>query len=167
MIKIETGSDNREFLKFEDGTSLVFDQGKFDKWCVYFVDNAGSRKPPYDMNYFEQLKGLGKQYGAEKVYGDFVSVYDLTHQSINPNAVKKITEISKTYNDALEAEKLFATLHMTMIAEENRPLPLKKRVKRLGVHMILMENTSAFYAAEFSKGKHVPELDLVCKERGF
>jgi hypothetical protein len=55
-----------------------------------------------------------------------------------------------------------------MIAGENKTNAiLKKRIKRLGMHQILIEDLDADYSGNFSKRKNWKELDVLMKERGF
>ncbi len=80
-----------------------------------------------------------------------------------------ITEVTSDYgNDSLEMDILFTIIYAGMVAEENKAnMVLKKRIKRLGMHQSLIENTPADYAANFSKGKKWRELDTLCRQRGF
>jgi hypothetical protein len=55
-----------------------------------------------------------------------------------------------------------------MVAEENKEHAiLKKRIKRLGLYQVLVENMEPEQAAIFSKGKKWTELDKLMKEKGF
>ena len=55
-----------------------------------------------------------------------------------------------------------------MVAEENKlNTKLGKRIKRLGIYQILIENSSPETAAVFSKGKKWKELDDLMKTKGF
>jgi hypothetical protein len=55
-----------------------------------------------------------------------------------------------------------------MIAEENKENAiLGKRIKRLGMHQVLIENMKPEEAAVFSKGKKWKELHRLMKKRGF
>ena len=55
-----------------------------------------------------------------------------------------------------------------MFAEENKAqAKLKKRIKRLGAHQVLIEGRPPEVAAEFSKGRPWQELDEECRRRGF
>ena len=55
-----------------------------------------------------------------------------------------------------------------MIAERNKDFAvLKERIKRLGMHQILIDHMSVSEAANFSKGKKWKELDEICKAKGF
>ena len=62
----------------------------------------------------------------------------------------------------------FTVIYAGMVAEENKAFAmLKKRIKRLGMHQVLVEGFDADYAAHFSRGKKWPELDSLMKQRGF
>jgi hypothetical protein len=55
-----------------------------------------------------------------------------------------------------------------MIAEENKDKAiLKKFIKRLGVHQVLIEKHDPVLAANYSKGKKWQVLKLECESRGF
>ena len=55
-----------------------------------------------------------------------------------------------------------------MIAEKNKEgTVLKERIKRLGMHQLLMLNYSPEVAANFSKGKKAKDLDIICRGYGF
>ena len=157
--------------KYDDGSYLEFDKGGFDDWCVYLV-KSGSRIAPTDTGYFNQLKQYAAQYGADKVYKDFVNVYSLTGKKVEQTVLDKITQIATLYNkkagDALEIDIVFTILYMAMIAEENKQYTkLGKRIKRLGVHMVLVENVDVNKAATCMNGKKWQEIDGMCRERGF
>lgn len=55
-----------------------------------------------------------------------------------------------------------------MVAEENKAYTrLGKRIKRLGVHIYLIDNESLDYSVNFMKGMGWRQIDKLCKERGF
>ena len=149
---------------------VIFDTGKFDDWCVYVVEANGSRNAPFDVDYFTDLKTLSTHYTGNKVYDDFVTIYSLTTKSIDANVIIEIDKIVSTYNLAHQViiEQWFTVLYAGMIAEENKQFAiLKKRVKRLGMHQVLIENLPPSIAANFSKGKKWRELDAIMKQKGF
>ena len=70
--------------------------------------------------------------------------------------------------EGIEAEVLFSILYMAMISEEKkRNTKLGKRIKRLGVHKLLIEGKDIYEAANFMKGMKWRDIDQLCKERGF
>jgi len=154
--------------KLDNGTEIVFDAGKFDNWCVYIVKD-GKRQAPRDTEYFEFFAELAKKFSREKVYADFIKIYNKTTCSLDEKVVKLISRVSKTYDDSQqEIEKWFIIIYAGMIAEENKKYAvLKKRVKRLGIHTLLFEEKSADYSANFLRGVKWRKLDLLCKSYGF
>jgi hypothetical protein len=74
---------------------VTFDTGKFDDWCVYIVENNGSKQAPFDEKYFTDLQNISKEYPDGKIYEDFVKIYDLTSSVINPNVLDLINKAQK------------------------------------------------------------------------
>lgn len=154
---------------FSDGSFLEYDRGKFDDWCVYFTNSNGLRKPPRDTDYFAQLLQFSQKYGIEKIYGDYVKVYELTGNQILDSSLNSISVISKKYQeDAIDVDIIFSILYMAMIAEEQKQYTrLGKRIKRLGIHMLLVEKKSVHEAANFMRGMGWRDIDALCVKRGF
>lgn len=156
---------------FADGSYLEFGWGGFDEWCVYYVSPQGQREPPKDVDYFRALANYAQKYGAQKLYSDFVAVYDRTTGSeCRPEVNREISDIAATYRseDSLRIDKIFSILYMAMIAEQNKKgTRLGKRIKRLGVHVLLWENATPEYAANCMKGLPWKTIDGWCHERGF
>jgi hypothetical protein len=68
----------------------------------------------------------------------------------------------------LEQEEVYVTLYMGMVAEEAKTgTRLGKRIKRLGVHQVLLERLEPEMAANFSRGKPWYELAYLCQSKGF
>jgi len=149
---------------------IIFDVGKFDNWCVFIVEKDGSKMAPFDVTYFTELKTLSEHYTNNKVYNDFVTIYDLTTKDIDQEVINKINEIVTTYQEQHQVaiEQWLTVLYAGMIAEENKQYAiLKKRVKRLGMHQVLIENKSPSFSANFSKGKKWRELNATMLSKGF
>ncbi|MFM9402734.1 DUF7004 family protein [Myroides odoratimimus] len=148
---------------------VVFDNGKFDHWCVYVVEENGSKKAPFDVEYFTDLQRLNIKYSNNKVYQDFIAIYKQTDSTINTNVLELIDTIVNTYNqeDKIIVEQWFAVIYAGMIAEENKQFAiLKKRVKHLGVYQTLIQGMNPLDAARFSYGKKWRELDAIMKPLG-
>ena len=63
---------------------------------------------------------------------------------------------------------MFTILYMAMIAEEKKEhTKLGKRIKRLGVHKLLVERVPVSEAANFMRGMGWREIDRMCREYGF
>lgn len=155
---------------FADGTSLEYDAGKFDDWCVYLRSADGrQRRALRDVEYFTRAQELSQAHGVDVFYADFVTVYDATTGTMTDTVHQTIDGLSVKYGgDQLSANKVFTTLYATMVAEEVKAFAvLKKRIKRLGLYQVLFEDMPVEVAANFSKGKKVAELAPLCKARGF
>ena len=155
---------------FSDGSYVEYAAGSFDKWCVYAVNpNKGTREPPRDVHYFDFLKKMSERFGTQKIISDFLSVYGMTGKEIDANVLSQIDQIASTYGDAaLAFSKVYTIMYMGMIAEEQKAgTRLGKRIKRLGVHKLLVENNSVHDAANFMRGMRWREIDAMCRERGF
>lgn len=159
----------RLIRNFKNGSKLIFDKGRFDDWCVFWIKKDGTKVAPKDDRYFNFLLEMSKRFGNEKVYNDFVTIYEQTTTELNPKVLKLIIELSKTYiGYELKTEIVLTILYATMIAEENKLFAkLKKRIKRLGVHQVLIENMKPEEAAKCSYGKKWTELSTYCCARGF
>lgn len=159
----------REIKKFSDGSILRFGHGNFDGWCVFYFDPDGNMYVPKDEEYFSKLKAYGECYGSKKVYDDFVKIYNRTTGSVDNCVLKYITKLSESYNEnQLDIDILFTILYMAMIAEENKKnTVLRKRIKRLGIHQLLLENYTPEEAASFSCGMKAAEIEKMCVARGF
>jgi hypothetical protein len=148
---------------------IEFDKGSFDNWCVYLKRFNQPRYAPRDTEYFSRLKHLGNIYTHQRIYNDFVAYYTLTNTTINVNILNFITSVANGYGqDAEEIDIWFSVIYAGMVAEENKANAiLKKRIKRLGMHQVLIEGLDPSYAANFSKGKNWRELNEIMKQRGF
>lgn len=159
-----------QIKEFSDGTILEQGQGTFDDYCVYITRPEGRRYAPRDKDYFAFFIEKAKIHTPEKIYSDYVRIYDQTTSQIDDKVLADIDSISKHYQgkDTLEFNIWFSVIYLGMVAEEKKKnAVLKKRIKRLGMYQILFEKMSAEDAASFSRGKKVPELSPLCKERGF
>jgi predicted RNA-binding protein with PUA domain len=160
---------SRRINNFSNGGFIEFDSGCFDGWCV-FVTKPGTRRfAPTDVQYFTRIKEISEKFGPQKVYDDFVVIYNRTTKNIDPIVFDLILVLSRFYDDnSTEIELWFNVLYAGMIAEENKENAiLKKRIKRLGVHQVLIDGISPEKAAVFSKGKKWKELDEIMRSKGF
>lgn len=128
-----------------------------------------TRYAPTDIEYFNWLKQQAQIFGAAKIYNDFISFYEFTGKEIDQAPLDIITTLSNDYGSASEeADTWFTIIYAGMIAEENKANTiLKKRIKRLGMHQLLLENYKAEDAANFSRNKKWKELDAIMKQKGF
>ncbi len=159
----------RRIFTFPDGGALEFDQGRFDEHCVYEVQPDGGRSAPSDVGYFAGLLRIARARGENRVYEDFVRVFEVSETEVTETSVEVIRLLSEHYgSDEPSALRIFLILHMGMIAENvKKNTRLGKRIKRLGVHALLLEGYSVDRAANFMRGKGWREIDAMCRERGF
>lgn len=160
---------------FEDGTNLSFDYGMKDDWCVFVGTKSGKHYAPLDKEYFQNLINAKNEFSAKVVYDDFCSIYNLTkdewklyNRKVDPNVFSFIHDICKKYNHrALVMEKTFSIIYMGMLAEyryENTRLD--KKVKKLGVHRVIIDGYSAEKAANEIRGKSWTYINLLCVKCG-
>jgi hypothetical protein len=162
-------SEPRTIYTATDGTHLEFDMGNFDEWCVWERRSDGSKFAPRDVDYFRKLLNYGETFGHTKVYSDFVAVYDVAGREVTNEAQKVVKARAYEYQTLKEdAEKTFMILLMSMIAENRkRNTRLGKRIKRLGVHDLLLVSRNVMHAANFMRGMKWHEIDCLCREYGF
>jgi hypothetical protein len=154
---------------FSNGGFIEFDSGCFDGWCVFVTTPANNRFAPTDVQYFTRLKELSEKFGPRKIYDDFVVIYNRTNKSVDLKVFELISVLSRFYeSDSAEMELWLNVIYAGMIAEENKENAiLKKRIKRLGLHQVLIDGMPPEKAAVFSKGKKWKELDEIMKQKGF
>jgi hypothetical protein len=149
---------------------LEFGSGGFDKWCIYLTLPGKRGYPPKDIDCFNILRQLGNKHGDQKIYDDFVKIYDATSKQIDATTLQLIEQMSTAYgNDADEIEIWFTVLYAGMIAEENKDKTvLGKSIKRLGVHQLLVDKWGPGEAANFSVGKGAKGFLIpLMKSKGF
>lgn len=154
---------------FVNGSFLEYDRGRFDDWCVYLTRRNGDRRAFRDMDYFYHLKRLSAKYGASQIYQDYVRVYDLTGREVEERVLGEISRISSAYGqDVLKVDQLFSMLYLAMLSEERKKFTkLGKRIKRLGVHQLLVENWSVNKAANFTRDMCWQDIAALCRKGGF
>jgi len=161
----------RLFARLKTGSKLSFGRGKFDDWCIYFESPSGVLYFPKDSQYFRSLDTIGFSFGHKNLYEHFVSLYDNTadEEVANPEVMEWIHFMARSYaEEAIRVENIFGILYAGMVAEERKENKvLGKRIKRLGVHQVLIERLDPEYAANFSRGMKAAQLKIECEMRGF
>lgn len=160
---------NRGF-KLSNGYKIYFDVGNFDEWCVHIEDINGNKKRPTDIDYFQELYYLKQQYGSQYVYDSFCSVYDVVTKNWDLEAKRQCVDICKKVAQNYEEDTLllWLTFFMTMVAEENKKnMILKKRIKRLAVHKILLFDEPINVVAKSMDGVGWRILDAEMQKYGF
>lgn len=148
---------------------LYFGNGKFDNWCVYEINFAGIKRAPKDIDYFNELYEYTKIFKCNALYDDFIKIYDLTSRILDESVVETIKKISLKYGEfSNDIFRIFATIYMGMIAEENKKnTKLGKRIKRLGVYYLLVKLKTPEYCSNFMRDKTWVEIDRLCLEGNF
>ena len=154
---------------FGDGSYIYYDRGSFDNYCVYIEKPGMGRIAPRDYDYFTRIKHISKEYGCDKIYDDFLKLYSVTGDRLKQNILDGITRLTSGYGRySPELDQIFTILYMGMVAEENKKgTKLGKRIKRLGMHELLVNNESPEYAASFMRGMGWRNIDLMCRQNGF
>ncbi len=160
--------DNAKLIsELADGTKLVFSEGRFDAWCIYHLvgNTAHAIK---DVEIFKLLEKHNKELERFTLYRDFLFIFNAVTKLLNYDLIEWINAASKKHDNFEEVELVLTFLYAGMIAEENKKNAiLKKYIKRLGVHQVLIERLPADVAASYSKNKKWRELKLECEARGF
>lgn len=154
---------------FEDGTHLEFDRGRFDDYCVFLVAPDGSKYAPTDSFYFQTLVDCISITNSGVVWECFLEVYESTGDDIDPKVIKLINGQAINYGHLyLDYKKSMSMVYAGMIAENRKRFTrLGKRIKRLGLEVLIHEGGSVKYAANFMRGKTWREIDSMCTDRGF
>lgn len=131
---------------------LYFDKGTFDDWCVWTFDSKKRKYYfPYDEDYLTWIKELGLQYTNEKVYSDFLQIYDKVKKGVTNKECYDITKkIDSHYEEYTQV--WWVIFFMTMYAEcmkENTILG--KRIKHLAVYNVLVEGDEVEYVTQYMK----------------
>lgn len=155
--------------KVRDKHLVEFDKGSFDNWCVFLTRSGEQRYAPKDLEYFTFLAQAGNRYGHQRLYDDFVCIYNHTDNVVNLHTLRLITALTNFYAESYEELDIwFSVIYAGMIAEENKQNAiLKKRIKRLGMYQLLIQNHQPELAANFSKEKKWKDLDVLMKQYGF
>jgi hypothetical protein len=153
--------------KLSDHSYMVYAQGRFDAWCIYHVSNSVADAIK-DVDVFTLLRKYTDCSQRFILYKDFLYIFDKVTNVLNYDVVEDIKGVAKKYPNYSEVEFILIFLYAGMVAEENKDKAiLKKYIKRLGVHQVLIERMSAAIAANYSRGKNWREQKLECEVRGF
>lgn len=163
--------EKREVSLEYSNSKVIFDKGRFDEWCVYVVTEE-KRVAPKDIDYFTFFKELDEKYSQLNVYDAFLKVYENTNKSIEDTTLAIIKEIVDHSGlkglDRKGYEGYLVVIYLAMIAEENKAnTRLGKRIKRLGMHNLFIDNMSAEKAANASKHRKWWDLDQEMTLNGF
>lgn len=166
----------RTVKSFSDGTKLAWDYGRLDAWCVYTIDNNNAKTSPKDVDYFTDLLTIAQKYGNQRVYKDFVTIYDnIKCEDPEKCNLPIVAQVASTYpeEDRKFVEYTLTIFWMAMVSEWNYkirgiyPSRLKHRIKRLGVYTMLIDGKDPEYATTFMKNMPWQEVNELCKVDNF
>lgn len=152
--------------------SIDFAPGRFDDWCVYLFNNGQRTVAPNDVDYFNYFQIIQQNHPFLNIYEIFVQIYDRTDKFLEEDVLllieQLVDECDLGDDDTKYLEGYLKVIYMAMIAEENKAnTKLGKRIKRLGMHNLLIEHMTAREAANASRGLKWKDLDRQMQERGF
>jgi len=157
----------RNITTLKSGIRLEVGKGRIDDWCIYVIFPNGKIWFPKDEEYLEMMQQLTKEYG-DVIYNEFVNMYRATDKYIDEKILSDIENFAAKYPDENAIALMLTILYAGMIAEENKENSiLGKRIKKLAVRQVAIENISPKYAANCTKGVSWRIIDEMCKERGF
>ena len=98
-----------------------------------------------------------------------MEVFNASGPKVTTDSLGIINEVAERYGQEKEPIlRMLIILHMGMVAENlKRHTRLGKRIKRLGVHDLLLDSGDVNNAAHFMRGMGWREIDALCIERGF
>ena len=153
---------------------LFFGRGRFDDWCVFVFDSVRSKFFfPLDYDYLYWIKCLGERFGNERVYFDFVLLYDCVRRGVSNRECYVVTSMVDEGYVGVDTQVWWVIFFMTMYAEcmkENTRLG--KRIKRLGVYNVLVDGDDVEYVTQYMKNDEglpgwFEYLDRLMRDRGF
>jgi hypothetical protein len=157
----------RRLVSFGPSMSLGFCSGTFDEWCIY-VEHPTYPTYPTDEWYFTLAKKWADVVGREKVYNDFVRVYNSTSKEYDYYVSEAIETMAADYPDPLEFNIVMHILYLGMIAEENKKhTRIGKGIKRLGMHELLIYDDDPKTAAHSTRGVDWRVIADRCREAKF
>lgn len=147
-------------------TCISYTKGAFDKYCVIINGRGFQMYAPTDKEYFQWIKALAHTYGVTQVYNDFCEIYDIVEQDLyRDKAMSLIIDIDTHYNE--DTVLWWIVFYMTMVAEENKEKAiLGKRIKKLGVYNILIDEYKIDDVVQYMKGMRWQQLNELMMERG-
>ena len=93
----------------------------------------------------------------------------MTKKNVSDEVLNAISQLAAMYAiDSLQVDQILSILYLAMIAEEQKQnTRLGKRIKRLGIYALLIEDRTVRESANFMCGMGWREMDTLCEARGF
>lgn len=145
---------------FADGSTIEFDQGNFDGWCVYLNKPDGSRYAPTDKYYFYIIRKLAERHGSGLLWDLFYRMYRKTTKEIDPVILDGITTFAdKVAPHSIQCDIAFTCVYLGMIAENNKErTKLGSDIKFIAMYQLLIKNMPVDEVVNWSRGKGWHEL---------
>ena len=100
-----------------DVQSMEFDSRREYKWFVYFDQANADRQHTGYVENLRELQNFATRYSPDRLYRDFVKIYDATEINVNPKTLDLIAEISESYDDdAANINYLFTLIYFAMLS---------------------------------------------------
>jgi len=122
------------------GYVIYYGYGQFDYYCVHVLKPKSKRVwKPRDTECFMWLKRMGKKYGNDKLYEDFLKIYEPITTDTDMGDIENIVkEVSSKYR---YSQEWWIILALTIKAElHKKNTKLGKTIKHLGVYELLNED---------------------------
>ena len=140
-----------------------------------FLSRPGQEEyAPRDTEYFTVFRDISDAMRAGAptsvtVYDAFVSIYEATTGKLEPDVIGLIARKALLFGrHRKDMEVWLAVVYAGMVAEENKAhTRLGKRVKRLGMHQVLILGIAPVLAATWSRGRKWNEIAKECAKHGF
>lgn len=166
--------NNKEEIVTVNNYHFWFDRGRFDEWCVHCQKPDGSMWFAYDREYLSWIRNMAKFHGVDKVYNDFVTVYNSVDYYFDmKEGYETVCEVASHYKSKESTEHWWTYFWMAMVAEERKENAIVgKRIKRLAVYNLLFDDYKMSYVLKYMNTRYNPSmdwmvLDRLCYERGF
>lgn len=161
-------------VKLHNDIQIGFNHGKFDYWQVSYKRKNGDWIPPFDEEYFAWLKKSSEILGADKVYNDCFTIYNLcnndyssTNIVVDKKVFDEIYKISLTYKNSINAELVFSILYMAMLSEERKePSIVGKKIKMLAIYRLLKENVDIETVVNETRNIEFSKINFLCVKKG-
>ncbi|MCQ2375608.1 MAG: hypothetical protein MJ069_06905 [Salinivirgaceae bacterium] len=118
---------------------------------------------------FAKLVKLRDIFGGQRLYDTFVTIYDRLSTRIDEDVLRYIYMESLQYpKHQMEFDMLMTIFYASMVADEDHPSAMmKKRIKRLSVHQLLIENANCVDIDRFNSSHNWAEIEEMCSNLGF
>ncbi len=153
---------------FPDCSQLTFGKGPSADWAIYMKRPNQRSKESTMADCILGLNALGERYGGERLYSNFLQIYDLATTEICDEVFSTIYSIAQEYSsDLMDVMLLFSEIYAHMVALENNADVKGGKIRcRLAVYMLLMEDQDAKFVTTFVRKAKKDDIDNICELKG-